>query len=774
MDRFRAQLTELLEASDIRTPFRFSWLGHPVPQRWTLIRKHLSPTGSEALFRDQLRNHLYQCFYCVGTVIPDSQPTRSWARRARVIEFLHDLSVANRGRGSWQPGWRMTKAGHPAEIQKSGLSIYVTPQEYRLATNEAHEAGAVLRMPKELFEASPGYYVALGNEPLGAEPVVRLYWNVTPGGAIRLVRAATERLNCSRIPFQIKALSDPSAYSRCDAVVLYVGRSNFRRVANWVARIEREVSNELKEGVPALTKLLAPGVGLAEDPPEGGSFGWNRCTVIVDSLIAAHEEGLRRVPERLGHMEATLAAHGIRAEAPFLNAGSQDEYALTTVRRRPIPARFPEPRELLEAAAMLARRLCAEAIWAGDRCNWVGPLPDREIDDASDTGIAALGPEIYSGASGIALFLALASAQTQDSSFRATALGAIRQAVSRVEEMTPRTAPPGFYTGWTGVALAAAWIGALLSDEGSLKSSRALITKFVRRRRASGTLDLISGCAGAIPSLLRLAGILDDPACTRLATSMGNELLLEAIRDDGECSWHLVGRKASGGLIGMSHGAAGIAYALLELYDATHDSRYCDTALAAFRFERRWFDSERGDWRDTRGRRGKTSDSSAAFTPTWCHGAPGIALTRLRGYEITGDDLVRAEALAGLEATRRAVHGRIFRGPDEGSLCHGAAGRADVLLSGCVIADIAGSGAYRKLASAAAASVAADFLDDSQGGGDRWARKPFGLMLGLAGAGYLCLRACDPRTPSLLLAGGRDPVSAGVVGSSPQATRLSA
>jgi hypothetical protein len=50
----------------------------------------------------------------------------------------------------------------------------------------------------------------------------------------------------------------------------------------------------------------------------------------------------------------------------------------------------------------------------------------------------ALGPDLYGGTSGVALFLAEASARLDDDSLRATALGAIRLALDQADRVDRR------------------------------------------------------------------------------------------------------------------------------------------------------------------------------------------------------------------------------------------------------------------------------------------------------------------------------------------------
>ena len=102
-------------------------------------------------------------------------------------------------------------------------------------------------------------------------------------------------------------------------------------VAGILSRVYAEVSRYLKPGVPTFTKPLARGLGLAEDPGQGESFGQNRCRLLAEGLIRAHEQRVRSLDARLQVVLDCYAAAGVRLDRPYLNAGSADDYTFQTV-----------------------------------------------------------------------------------------------------------------------------------------------------------------------------------------------------------------------------------------------------------------------------------------------------------------------------------------------------------------------------------------------------------------------------------------------------------
>ena len=250
-----------------------------------------------------------------------------------------------------------------------------------------------------------------------------------------------------------------------------------------------------------------------------------------------------------------------------------------------------------------------------------------------------------------------------------------------------------------------------------------------------------------------LSNVLYDESLLDLALLLGEELLKIADESDAGYSWKSVAFPKQRNLTGFSHGTAGIGYALLELSLATNCSKYLEAAEQAFRYERHWFDAATDNWPDfreepARGKRGKRPLSFAAY---WCHGAPGIALSRLRAYELLRDEACKDEASSGLRTTRETTEAILRSGIGNFSLCHGLAGNAEVLLYGSQVL-----GQHTTGGSGLTHEVAHHGIERYAKRGHSW---PCGtgsgqtpnLMLGLAGIGYFYLRLHDPATPSVLI-----------------------
>jgi len=205
-------------------------------------------------------------------------------------------------------------------------------------------------------------------------------------------------------------------------------------------------------------------------------------------------------------------------------------------------------------------------------------------------------------------------------------------------------------------------------------------------------------------------------------------------------------------LTGLSHGAAGIGAALLELFQATRASEFREAAEAAFAWERRWFDEDAANWPDFRGVavNAKPIRHPSSFPVAWCHGSAGIALSRLRAYGILGSEAYRREAVTALRTTVRGTVAALRAGPGNFGLCHGVAGNAAVVLQGFRTLPAELSGGKPLAMEAAAAGLKYGRPGAPWPFGELGGDAP-GLMLGLAGVGHFYLALGDAALPSLLM-----------------------
>jgi lantibiotic modifying enzyme len=407
----------------------------------------------------------------------------------------------------------------------------------------------------------------------------------------------------------------------------------------------------------------------------------------------------------------------------------------------------------LATARAIAARLARTAVWDGPRCTWVGSAVEA-LNGTYQLVQRACGPDLYSGTAGIALFLALLLEQHPDAVLLETLEGAVAHVLA--DQASPPTY--GYYSGTLGIAYALIASGERLDRADWEAAGWERVAQLCARAPQAAEIDVISGMAGAIPVLLRLLAKRDEPYLKAAAVRGGDFLVDCATQQSNAWAWSALPGQPP--LTGYSHGAAGMALALLELYRETGNHTYFAGAMSGFNFERQHFSPQFQNWPDLREQPAPGPSGPLTYGEAWCHGAPGIALSRLRAWQLTGDNSFRQEAEIALNTTHRGIHALVTSPAAQPSfsLCHGLAGNADIVLEGSRLLH---SDLYWQVAEAAGNYGVVRYhrtglhwpsgVNDPSGATPGLGEAP-GLMLGLAGTGYFYLRLAFPeKVGSLLL-----------------------
>lgn len=283
-------------------------------------------------FLAALEQELYARVYTRPT--PTPPPADFLAQR----DHLAALSAANTGGGSWEPGWQVVglEPDGRVAVRKDEVTFWVTPDGLRARAGPPAVGGYCrVRVAKEMRSLMPGFYCAIGDGDQhdagdAPAPLVRYYWHLTARGAAAYMAAATAVLNRRAVPFRTKVLSDPNGYGRADAGVLYLERRHADRLGTALVDIHRAVAAELRPEVPLFTRPLAPGLGVAEDPGGGQSFGQHRCRLVARAAWAA----FAAEADPLGVLADHFQAAGLDPARPHLDPGARDAYALTPPGRK--------------------------------------------------------------------------------------------------------------------------------------------------------------------------------------------------------------------------------------------------------------------------------------------------------------------------------------------------------------------------------------------------------------------------------------------------------
>jgi len=251
----------------------------------------------------------------------------------------------------------------------------------------------------------------------------------------------------------------------------------------------------------------------------------------------------------------------------------------------------------------------------------------------------------------------------------------------------------------------------------------------------------MNGAAGAIPGLLACYAATGEPKVLATAIACGRHLLQRRELDKfGLKTWPTLEKCH---LTGFSHGAAGIAYALLQLHKVTADAEFYDAAVEGICFEGHAFVRQQNNWPDYR-RAATRLSQDPMFCMAWCHGAPGIGLGRIAALDTMDTREVRRDIQAALASTSSA---NLL---PRDHLCCGNAGLMDTL---CEAGKRLPQGEWsRKALQLAARTIA---RSNKRGSFNIAFHNGFfnpSLFQGTAGVGYQLLRLADPaKIPSVLL-----------------------
>ena len=242
-----------------------------------------------------LTNTIYSKFYCG---IKNDKHTSKLPPKTEREGFMNELSQANTSTNGFDYHWNIynidTKTGS-VYVQKNGELRWLQPNSFQFVNPQQTQAAintkVNLSRQKENRNLQPVFYHVFSNEMFPQEAEIgRIYWNVTPEGASKLINILTTTLNDYKIPFQFKCLNHPELYVRSDSAVLYLSKKHVQIVAMILHHVIPNLEPYLVDEIPMFTKKLYKGVGYAEDPGKGQSFGMSRSSTIATALVEAFQQ----------------------------------------------------------------------------------------------------------------------------------------------------------------------------------------------------------------------------------------------------------------------------------------------------------------------------------------------------------------------------------------------------------------------------------------------------------------------------------------------------
>lgn len=396
-------------------------------------------------------------------------------------------------------------------------------------------------------------------------------------------------------------------------------------------------------------------------------------------------------------------------------------------------------RRVLEAARAIGDRIADSAFRDGDRVGWLG----MTFIEESRWQVQQIGHDLYSGYTGVALFLSQLARVTGEQRYADLARDAVAP-LRVLEDELPAAQLEAFngsaFSGLAGTAYALVHVATNL-DEPELMSPVETIFEAVTPTVERDTAyDVISGCAGGIAAALAVHEVTGTPAALRFAEACAHRLREAARPQEHGVAW-VTKMEATQPLAGFSHGAAGMGWALLRYAAATGDRAARETGLAAFAYERSLYREHVGNWPDFRVMGGRAPSDDEPGLHAWCHGSPGIGLSRIDLRHLGDPDIA-----ADLDLALRAM---VAAGPASNhSLCHGHLGNLELL----TMAVAAGRTDLTPVWTEWVVRALHELEHSGPVCGTPGGVATPGLLSGLAGIGHGLLRIAEPeRIPSVLL-----------------------
>jgi type 2 lantibiotic biosynthesis protein LanM len=400
---------------------------------------------------------------------------------------------------------------------------------------------------------------------------------------------------------------------------------------------------------------------------------------------------------------------------------------------------------LIEEARRIGDRLEELALQEEEHATWIGFAYVNKI-----WSLDPLFEDLYGGSSGIILALAYLGS-FGFSKFTDLARRALNTLRVRLENSSAHIRSIGAFDGWGGIIYMLSHLAALWQDAELISYANSMVERLPELLAKDKSLDIIGGSAGCIGALLALDRVSPSDKALAVAVQCGDLLISKAQSMEHGAAW-FNSIETVKPITGFAHGAAGIAWALLELAARTGNQTYKDAAIKAIEYEHARYSSAAGNWTDAATEEAVDAKNEVGPSVAWCHGAPGIGLARLAALKHIDHPTARQDL-------QRAIQATLHYGPGANHcLCHGDLGNLDFLFQA---SQLNGNQELLQKVDEWTNQILASMDKYGWLCGVPLAVESPALMNGLAGICFGLLRMAEPdRVPSVLML---SPVSFGKV-----------
>lgn len=366
--------------------------------------------------------------------------------------------------------------------------------------------------------------------------------------------------------------------------------------------------------------------------------------------------------------------------------------------------------------------------------SWVGYTPVGHDNINYQYGVNP--NDLYNGNAGLALYFIYLSRVSKEKKYLEYAYETLNPMIKTINSIDPdSTFLIGPYNGLSGHLYTIHKLFEDTRDLGLLAYIRTIIELMQLLYKRDRTYDIIGGSGGALKvimtllkskvydvdvniSLLKLLEKITINLCKR-CTVIGEERI----------AWECMEHKGIA-FTGYAHGVSGILASLYLSNTVLHNEFVQKTVIKALNYERKLFNPEKKNW--------AANNMENKYSCGWCHGAPGILLSKSilieNGYK---DSSINKEIEDAISTTIKCGFGNNI------CLCHGDIGNLEILKRISKVLDL-------EELNIQCDYVYGNLFDKVYEHICKVKVLPVGIMLGSAGVGVAALQSISDKIPSVL------------------------
>lgn len=326
-------LAEIVEKIQINQDFAISHPDYPSIEldQEAITRLRQLPLQLQKKYSlGRLQNYLYDLYFshslmslqAIAATAKESSQIKNNTVNGVDINFYRQLRQGNPSHGYLDPDWQVVAETDAGElvVLKDGLHLHIDPHQHLPRDLNQVKIGSFvpIYLPPDLVGQDT--YDLVGNLGIPARShSVQIYFNFTPSAALAIATQLANELNRIGIPFQFAILDNPTSFYRYDAGTLCLSQQDYTAIQSMLMEIYHQHQAEFSADIPLFTKLLAPGLGIAEVPTGTTTFGMQRCELLAIGLLAAMEQNQNLPAEKLSRIRQEFTTAGIDWLKPDLN-----------------------------------------------------------------------------------------------------------------------------------------------------------------------------------------------------------------------------------------------------------------------------------------------------------------------------------------------------------------------------------------------------------------------------------------------------------------------